>query len=394
MKNGNLLPGSLRLRITSGDLSYVLQELITTNVIVDNVQTETELTAVLSIPAGEYRTVKKIINRTGSKIEILEHHGVGKIVSQLRKRSVLIFGCLVLFILTIFLPTRILFWEVNGNDKISADYIIEQVQSDGISFGYKRSELRSEKIKNMLLDEIPQLEWAGVTTSGCVVIISVREAEPVSNEPEISPGNIVAACDGIVETVTVTQGNPICKPGQAVKMGQVLISGYEDCGLLIKHLGAKGEVFANTYRVVDGVVLLRGSQKANLQSVSRNVAVRIGKKLIKLSKDSGISYAGCDKMYSERCATLPGGFRLPVSLIVETVFAYDQCSILEEDVSGWLNLQTTSYLQTHMLGGTILSDQLYTEYLDDICRFRGAYRCKEQIGINKIEEILSYGENS
>ena len=99
-------------------------------------------------------------------------------------------------------------------------------------------------------------------------------------------------------------------------------------------------------------------------------------------------------MYSERYATLPGGFRLPVSLIIETISVYDQCAVIAEDVSDWLNDQTTLYLQTQMLGGSILSDQLYTEYLNDICSFRGAYRCKEQIGINKIEEIQFYGENS
>lgn len=394
MKIGNQLPGTLRLRLTSGDLSYALQELVSAGVIIHDVQIETELSAVMSIPAGEYRKVYKLIRRTGSKCDILERHGVRKILSQLCNRMVIILGFLGLLILTIFLPTRILFWEVTGNQNISANYIIEQVQNDGVSFGCKRSDLRSEKIKNMLLDEIPQLEWAGVTTSGCVVIISVREAEPVNKEPEFLPGSIVAACDGIVETVTVTQGNPICKPGQAVKTGQVLISGYEDCGLVIKHLGAKGEVFANTYRVLDGVALLSGNQNTNLQSVSRNIAVRIGKKLIKFSKDSGISYTGCDKMYSERYATLPGGFRLPVSLIIETISVYDQCAVMAEDVSDWLNDQTTLYLQTQMLGGSILSDQLYTEYLDDICSFRGAYRCKEQIGINKIEEIQFYGENS
>ena len=394
MRSGSMLSGSLRLHLTSGDVSRVLSELATANVILYDVQIQSEISALFTIPSREYKKVKKIAIKCGSDLKIINRRGLIKIFSQLRSRILLLIGCFILLILTIFLPTRILFWEVTGNYSVPAKYIIEKVQDEGISFGTKRSKVRSEKIKNVILDEIPQLEWVGFTTSGCVVNISVREAQPEDKSEELLPGNIVAVCDGVVDSITVTRGKSICKPGQAVQQGQLLISGYEDCGFVIKHSGAQGEVYANTYRTLDGVVLLTAAQKSDLASTSHHISIRIGKKLIKLSKDSGISYGCCDKLYSERYVTLPGDLTLPMSLIVETVYYHKSCSASVDDVSGWLPNQSKSYLESQMLGGTVLEEELHTEYLDEVCQFRGAYRCKEQIGINTVEEILHYDENS
>ena len=40
----------------------------------------------------------------------------------------------------------------------------------------------------------------------------------------------------------------LCAPGQAVSKGQVLISGYTDCGLCVLSQRAQGEVMAYTGR--------------------------------------------------------------------------------------------------------------------------------------------------
>ena len=61
-------------------------------------------------------------------------------------------------------------------------------------------------------------------------------------------GSIVASRDGVITSITTTKGTPLCKAGQAVKAGQILISGYTDCGISIRADPAEGEVFAETYR--------------------------------------------------------------------------------------------------------------------------------------------------
>ena len=396
MKIDKKLLGSVRFRLTSADVSQTLQALINGNVTVWDVQIESELSALASITAGEYKKAKKICQRLGSGTELLTQAGVFWLIHQLQKRAILIVGFLILAILTAWLPTRIFFWEVVGNEKIPANYIISQLQQEGVTFGCKRSEIRSEKLKNQLLAQIPQLEWVGVTTSGCVAKIWVSESQTMKDDiKDETIGNIVALCDGVVNNITVTKGNPICKPGQAVQKGQILISGYENCGFILKHSGAEGEVYASTYRILEGVSPAFGHERTELNYVFKKFTLRIGKKLIKLSKDSGISYTSCVKMYLEKYVTLPGGFRLPVSFVVETYFDYETnvYNSSEEDFA-WLSEEVEAYLQSQMLGGSILNGDFQLEPTDDLYRFRGAYSCTEQIGMNRIEEIFSDGKNS
>lgn len=396
MKSIEDLSGSMRIRLTSADVSYSLKTLANSNITVWDVEMDSELSALVSISGMNLTKAKKVLKKTGASMEIQKQSGPGVLLSKFRKRLLLILGLITIAFLTIWLPTRIFFWEVSGNDKIPANFIIAKLQQEGVYFGCKRSEIRSEKLKNQLLEEIPQLEWVGVTTSGCVAKIWVSESGAINEKKNNEAfGNIVAICDGVVNSVTVTKGNPICKPGQAVQKGQVLISGYEDCGFLLKHSGADGEIYANTFRKIDGVSLSTGAKRTDLNSVSKKITIRIGKKLIKLSKDSGISYCTCVKMYSERCMILPGGFCLPVSLITETHYDYAKrsCSLSEDDFK-WLSAETETYLLSHLLGGTIHAREFSIQSADEICQFRGVYSCTEQIGINKIEEIFSNGKNS
>lgn len=396
MTVGERMLGCVRLRITSGDITYALQELSKANVLVLEAEVESELSALVLISTSDFKKTIDVLNRIGAHTQLITRRGLLQLLCKLRKRVILIGTCIVLILFTLWIPTRIFFWEVKGNNQLPANYIIAQAQSCGLTFGCKRSEIRSERIKNLLLSQIPQLEWIGVTTSGCVVTICVSESQSLQqNDDAIEPGNVVAVCDGVVSSVTVTKGNPVCKTGQAVQKGQVLISGYEDCGLLIKHTGAQGDVYANTLHKVEGVLPTLAKRRVVQQQIKKRYCLKIGKNIINFSKDSGISDISCVKMYAQRSVTLPGDFQLPVSLIQETYYSYELCSTtLEERDYEWIESVAETYLRNQMLGGMILHKETKILSTDDVYRFRGIYRCTEQIGVNMIEEILSYGKNS
>ena len=64
--------------------------------------------------------------------------------------------------------------------------------------------------------------------------------------------------DGFIVSATVTRGNFLCRVGQSVKAGQVLISGYTDCGICIQATRAEGEIYAQTSRDFAAVTPLSG----------------------------------------------------------------------------------------------------------------------------------------
>jgi sporulation protein YqfD len=302
-------------------------------------------------------------------------------------RPVLLLGLLVFIIVTMYLPSRVLFFEVEGNVTVPTKLILEKCQQCGISFGVSRSEVRSEKMKNALLDAIPQLQWAGINTSGCTAVISVRErSEAIVTEEEHTVSSIVASRDGIITQCTATRGNLLCKPGQAVMAGAVLISGYTDCGICIRANSAEGEVFAKTERNLSVISPSIWTQKKEKTVTAKKFAVIIGKKRINFYKDSGILDTSCDKMYSESYVTLPGGFRVPVILVTE-VYTYRQ-SVQTQIEEPTLSKFAQNYLQQQMVSGTILSMNETVQLMESAYYLKGKYICTEMIGRIRNEEII------
>jgi sporulation protein YqfD len=312
------------------------------------------------------------------------------------KRPVLLGSIGFLLFLTLWLPERVLFVSVDGYASVSPLEILNAAQQCGIRFGATRSLVRSEEVKNALLDKMPSLQWVGVNTKGCVAILSVREKQEEQKQQAKAVSSLVAIRDGIVITGTATAGELRCKPGQVVRSGEVLVSGYTDCGISVRAEKAKGEIFALTVRPLTVVATLRYGQKGSSGVEMKKFSLIIGKKRINLSKDSGISYTSCDKIRDEYVLTLPGGFALPVTLLVDTYFHWDAQSIRTEGMESSVLSENTAkeYLVESMIAGEILDVVLAEEFGENVYILEGNFLCSEMIARERNEEILEeYGKN-
>ena len=385
------LNGMICLQITSADVAGALTVLNNNGIELFQALSRNDLTVEVMIRRQDHKRLRQILERRGDSIESVKLRGLYWRGKRMLKRPVLLCGILALVALSCVIPSRILFVKVEGNQTIPDKMILEYAANCGIAFGASRREVRSEKMKNALLEALPQLQWAGVNTRGCVATISVRERE-IGNQPEQIAGvsSIVAACDGLIQSCTVIKGNAICTVGQAVKAGQKLISGYTDCGLSIRACRAEGEVFAWTERAVSVVALSEYNLQTPKNMELRKYSVVIGKKRINLYKDSGILESTCDKMVLENCLTLPGGFILPVTLVTE-VWSYNDQSITAVDpnlLSEQLGEFASAYVNGQMIAGRILSVDETVATEDGIVSLEGKYACHEMIGRVQKEEIL------
>lgn len=381
------------LELTSADIPGALKAITQTGCEIRDVVQTGEMTLRFTVQKGYLPLLRGAMERRGDRLRQLRRLGLTRKIRPWLRHPVLMIGIGLLLILTVWLPTRVLFVQVEGNRDVPTNLILAQAESCGIRFGSLRGEVRSERMKNALLEALPQLQWAGINTSGCVATITVRERSREPVEEQHPASSIVASRDGIIRTCTVHRGNALCVPGQAVRAGEVLISGLTDCGLTILTTRADGEVFAETYRSLiartPDSALIRSSETRSEQKIS----LLLGKNRINFYNDSGILDATCVKMYSEYYITLPGGFRLPLGLAVETVVQYNasEGAVRTEDV---LSDCARQYLLTHMTAGQILEERTAAEgnalYAD--------YICLEMIGQIRYEEITredgeNYGEN-
>ena len=390
------LAGMVEVQLLCADPALAMMQLTAAGITLHRIREGADgFGLVLKIQRKDYRKLSALAKNRGYECKICKRGGLYWTGKAILRRPILLAGLIFFFALSCYLPSRVLFFRVEGNQSVSANQILEKCQAAGIGFGSSRRDVRSEKVKNALLESVPQLKWVGVNTSGCVATITVKErSEEPEREDVCGVSSIIASRDGMITSCTAAKGNLLCKPGQVVKAGQVLISGYTDCGLSIRATRSEGEIYAKTNREIDAISPVAYTSFGEKQAESKKYALIIGKKRINFYKGSGISDASCDKMYSVKYMTLPGGFQLPVALVTESVVSYTSSvqSLSPEEAETYLISAARDYLQESMVAGSILQENIQLQQTEDKMILHGKFACHEMIGQVRNEEIIKpYG---
>lgn len=383
------LSGQVRLHLTSADPAATLAALGEQGIILSDITADGELAVSFTASRRDHRRIRQVAARRGGLLKLQGRRGLYWDLKGLRKRPLFLAGLGLYLALALWVPSRVLIVEVRGNGALPANRILETAASCGIGFGASRQAVRSERVKNALLEAMPELAWAGVNTYGCRAVISVRCREP---EPEAEPApavsSIVAARDGIILSCDVLRGSGLCIPGQAVAAGEVLISGYTDCGICITAGRAAGEIVAATARDLTAVTPAECLKKGAETGTVVKYSLIIGKNRINFDNNSGISDASCGRMVTEYNLTLPGGYRLPVTLVKQTLVSVEPvpARIPQERASAILSDFARRYLGEQMIAGTVTAAAERLKDTGAVWLLTGDYACTEMIGRERAEQ--------
>ena len=381
------LGGQLRVEWTSAAPTDVLQALEKAGIVAMDIRADAPLVLSFTVSNAQRKALLRLAARRGETVKILAQSGIYFYLLDLLRRPVLVLGMAIMLFLSLWVPGRIFFVRVEGNTSVHTQQILEEAANCGIRFGAGRREVRSEKVKNALLEQNPQLQWAGVNTYGCVAVITVRErAQETPRESENVVSSIVALTDGVIRSVTVSRGSLQCAVGQSVKAGQVLISGYTDCGLTIRATAAAGEIFADTLHEMTAVTPTESVRRLEKKASAKKYSLIIGKNRINFPNNSGISDTGCVRIYVERYVTLPGGFVLPIAFVTEEYICYETASSVLTAPEDVVIPYMKTYLQSQMVAGQILSSAYVVTRTDGAYRVDAIYGCCEMIGVSQPEE--------
>lgn len=384
------LAGMMDVVITSASPDALLWAIADKNIPLFSVMPVGNLRVGFRVYRQDYAALCQLCEKRGETLEVTGKAGIYWLALKLIRRPVLITGVVFLLISALLLPRYVLFVQVEGNQNIPTNQILEAAGVCGIHFGASRREVRSERVKNALLSALPQLQWAGVNTKGCVAVICVRERyEPEQKEENFGVSSIVASRDGVVLDCSASRGSLLCTPGQVVKAGELLISGYTDCGISIQVTAAQGEIYAQTSRRLEAAMPKQWAIKTDPKKKFYGISFLVGKKRIKLWKDSGICGPSCDRMYEEYYVTLPGGYQLPMALCIDIYHHYEQNLVpvsYEEANSVFVEFEKRILSQLMVAGEVLSTDRFVTEERD-IYHMDGSYVCREMIGAVRAEKI-------
>ena len=105
----------------------------------------------------------------------------------------------------------------------------QQMEESGLFVGGWIPALDTDRVEQTLLTDAKGIAWVSVNLKGTVAYVQLRPLlSPKETDASGQPANLVAAEDGVIESVRLMSGDVKVKPGDIVRKGQLLIGGVRE----------------------------------------------------------------------------------------------------------------------------------------------------------------------
>ena len=210
---------------------------------------------VILVDADEHSAeiLKKLCERYWLDCRVLRRGGGAAFMDMLRRRWTVAPGILLCALVCAVFLSRVWLVDVSftgpsaalGNERAIRDCL----QESGVYVGMAASAVDASLLQSELLAGAGDYSFIGVRRQGIRLLVEASPEVPAPQLYEINYArDLVAARDGVIESITVHSGQACVKPGDTVRAGQLLIRGEED---LTKEettpVGALGEVIARCW---------------------------------------------------------------------------------------------------------------------------------------------------
>lgn len=271
------------------------------------------------------RDLSSVLAAFGDGVTVSEPLGLVGIYKRAKYKAI----TAVSLILSLLLVTLLsgLVWDVRieGNEKLTDSSICNMLEGCGFSVGKRWRRIDTSSVESELLSGCPEISWVNINRRGTVAYVTVAESELPPDDRELRQGyaNVVATCDCVIEEITVRRGIAEVKRGDAVKRGDILISG------ILPDASGGGFTYA------DGTVVGRVEERISVH-VPREYERRVEKSekrvslavklfdfrlnIFKNYRNFGREYVIIKEIGSY---SLFGGARLPLEILTERAVIYD-----------------------------------------------------------------------
>ncbi len=300
------LTGVLVVECRGEGLERLINAAHTRGIVLWDIRRVSPTAALFKMAAVDFRRLRPVIRRRGIKLKIRRKRGLPFVIQRLKKRKGILLGAAAGAAVIYALSSFVWFIDVQGNNKLSAQQVLEAARTLGLERGVWRSQVDPASIARRLKEKLPQTAWVGVSQQGTRVLIKI--VEKVERPPaKPGKGDLVAAGTGLVTDVLVLKGTSQVKEGQMVKKGQSLIAAG---GLP----AAQGFVRARVWYTGTGEAKLKDEGVKPTGNTSTGLRIKIGAKVIILTNKKS-PFALYTEEVSAKSLPQWRNIRIPVELI-------------------------------------------------------------------------------
>ena len=276
-------------------------------------------------------------------------------------------------------------WCISAVDSenFSAQEIIEAAEDVGLHYGVYVPFFDEEKAAREIYKAFGgELTYVKVNIKGSLAVVEFRDSRPkLEIQQKGEPSNLVADFDGVIVSDETYQGAKNISRGNAVKTGDVLISGVVE-GIDAKPLyyEAKGK-FTALHNRYSEVKLEKNMNTACFKNRKEYYSLIVFGFKIPFGFSS--YSAENSRIYTYRKYAHYDGFQLPFAIEKKTVVSVDKRGILPENALDLACMNYSELVYDKYKNTNIVSYNLKINDNNNIVEISAEYQCIDFIGQSK-----------
>lgn len=320
---------------------------------------------------------------SGISLRRTNQGGIPYLAIRYRKRAGIFLGTLIALFLLLLSERYVWDIRISGNESMTHEEVVAELNACGFGIGSYIPDVETVVLENRVLIASDRISWIAIKLDGTVAQVQIIEHTSAPPEEDLSrPANLIATADGQIESVALFRGNCLVTVGQAVKKGDLLVSGlYDTASGGYRYTRAAGEVLARTERTLCVEIPFEDTQKVYEDEKCREIVLNFFGFSIKIFKSTGNLPLECDIIEKNKILEPFGLSDLPVGWTVTTAKCYhtEPLTRTREEALNLAYAKLEQELSALSPDVQLLSKGITTEWNDGSVRLICTLRCIENI---------------
>lgn len=212
----------------------------------------------------DYKRLRHIARKTKIMPYVRKRFGAPFLLLRIRKKKIFVAGIgLFLFFLYVF-SSHVWSITISGEERYTDEQLLKYLRGIGIEEGMRCKDVDCQSIEEAIRGNYNDIGWVSAELKGSYLRIQLLENKLVDKDTNKGKAvHIIAAHAGTVQSIVTRSGTPLVHKGDAVKKGDILISGVvevvgdNDVVVGKKAVAADGDITLTTsYSYEDSITLL------------------------------------------------------------------------------------------------------------------------------------------
>lgn len=350
------------------------------------------------ITVKEFRKLKPIIRKTGTKVTIVKRIGLPFFFHKYKRRKLFFGGAFLCIVMVYILSLFVWEVEITGNITRTDETILEFLQTTKVKHGMWKKNVDCERIVKDIRKEFDDIIWVSAHVQGAKLYIHVKEntdtfLTDVVTQDESS--DIVAKKNGVITEIITRQGVPLVKVGDEVKEGDILVTGQVDI------LNDSGEVVNSHYLDSDADIIAKTNvkykeklefvhyEKKYMKSNRYGIYFKLGNSMFNLGYMKH-KYDEWEQYTSEKQFKIGPQFYLPFAVGIRKISQYQSVERVytKKEMQRLLSKQFKDYCDDLKTNGIIILENHVEIYLHQkYGEAKGTLILQESIGKRSVIKI-------